>query len=226
MANRLVLVRHARVSANHIGRLLGSTDAPLDAVGLPQATELAGRMDEFREGRKNLTRRRGDAERTGEKEEGEGVRWFCSPMQRCRQTAQAIAGQTPIEIVDDLREIDFGRWENHRFAELAADDPGLARRWANFSPDLAFPGGESLAGFLQRTAAVAERLARDPADTVLAVSHGGVIRAMICHLLGLEPRNYVLFDIQYAAVVVLRLFDGKGVLVLGNAETAEGRIHG
>ena len=55
---------------------------------------------------------------------------------------------------------------------------------------------------------------------MLAVTHGGVIRAMICHLLGLEPRNYVLFEVDYAAVVVLHLFDGKGVLAFPSVEPA------
>ncbi len=37
MAKRLILVRHARVDAAYAGRLLGSTDAPLDASGHAQA---------------------------------------------------------------------------------------------------------------------------------------------------------------------------------------------
>jgi broad specificity phosphatase PhoE len=61
------------------------------------------------------------------------------------------------------------------------------------------------------------------AQTVLAVTHGGVIRAMICHLLALEPRQYVAFDVPYAAMVVIDLFDGKGVLAaLERPEPQEG----
>ena len=52
---------------------------------------------------------------------------------------------------------------------------------------------------------------------MLAVTHGGVIRAMICHLLGLEPRHYVLFEVDYAAAVVIDLFDGRGVLAVPSA---------
>ena len=65
---------------------------------------------------------------------------------------------------------------------------------------------------LGRVQAAADRLAGDAAETVLAVTHGGVIRAMICHLLGLEPRHYVLFNVGYAALAVIDLFDGGGVL--------------
>jgi alpha-ribazole phosphatase len=203
MANCLVLVRHARLAAGHAGRLVGSTDLPLDALGHAQARGLAP-------GIRRWAPQRG----------------YCSPMQRCRQTAQAIGADVPLEIDDDLREIDFGRWENRRFEELTAEDATLVDRWAAFEPDFVFPGGESLAAFLHRVHAVADRMACDPADTVLAVSHGGVIRAIICYLLGLEPRSYVLFDVAYASIVVLRLFDGKGVLVFSGADVPEEARHG
>jgi len=57
---------------------------------------------------------------------------------------------------------------------------------------------------------------------VLAVAHGGVIRTMICHLLGLEPHRYVAFDVPYAALAVIDVFDGRGVLAaLERLEVAE-----
>jgi alpha-ribazole phosphatase len=195
MAHRLVLVRHARLEAAHVGRLVGATDPPLDAAGLRQAAALAPRI-------RRLAPRR----------------CFCSPLGRCRQTAAAIAGDLEIEIDPALREIDFGRWEDRRFDDLKVEEPALVDRWAAFEFDFAFPGGESLRGFLERVQAAADRMAHDPADTVLAVTHGGAIRAIICHLLGLDPRNYVLFEVEYAAAVVLEVFDGRGVLVFPGAE--------
>ncbi len=47
---------------------------------------------------------------------------------------------------------------------------------------------------------------------------------MICHLLGLERRHYVLFEVDYAAVVVLRLFNGRGVLVFPGGDIPSGKI--
>jgi broad specificity phosphatase PhoE len=88
----------------------------------------------------------------------------------------------------------------------------LVDRWATLAPDFAFPGGERLAGFLQRVRATADRLVAEPCETVLAVTHGGVIRAMLCYLLGLDPRQYVVFHVGYAALAVIELFDGQGVL--------------
>jgi alpha-ribazole phosphatase len=189
MAKRLLLVRHGRIAAGHAGRLIGASDVPLDSCGQRQAHELAATLERFGP-----------------------QRCYCSPLTRCRQTAAAAVPQMEPTIDDDLREIDFGRWENHTFAEMAAADASLVERWATLADDFAFPGGDSVAAFLTRIRRAADRLTREDTDTVLAVAHGGVIRSMICYLLGLEPRHYVLFEVDYASLVMLRLFDGRGVL--------------
>jgi alpha-ribazole phosphatase len=189
MARRLLLVRHARIECGRAGRLVGATDVPLDDFGQSQARALACRVARLAPSR-----------------------CYCSPMKRCRQTALAIVPGMTINFLDELREIDFGRWENRSFQEVAAEAPALVDRWAAFETDFAFPGGEGLGSFLRRVHAAAERMTHDDSETVLAVTHGGVIRAMICHLLGLEPRQYVLFDVGYAATAVIDLHDGKGVL--------------
>jgi broad specificity phosphatase PhoE len=169
--------------------MIGATDIPLDAVGEAQARRLAMRL----------------------------ARWapqacYCSPLQRCRQMASVVVPDLQPHLDPDLREIDFGQWETRTFAEAAGNAPVLVERWAAFAPDFTFPGGESVSGFLCRVRSVAERMVHAEAKTVLAVTHGGVIRAMICHLLGLEPRRYVAFDVPYSALAVIDLFDGQGVL--------------
>jgi broad specificity phosphatase PhoE len=189
MAKRLLLVRHALPVGAVPGRLLGSSDPPLDARGLAHARALAARV----------TRLRPEC-------------CYSSPLRRCRETAQAIAGPLPVMLDADLREIDFGRWENRTFADVAAAEPELVHRWAAYDPDFTFPGGEQLAAFRNRVREAAARLAADPAVTVLAVTHGGVIRALLCHYLGLAPQHYVSFEPGYGALAVLNLFDGRGTL--------------
>ena len=98
------------------------------------------------------------------------------------------------------------------FSEIRDSSSEEVERWARLSPDFAFPGGESLRDFLDRVRRAADRLASDRAETVLAVTHGGVIKFMLCHLLGLEPQRYVAFEIAPASLTVVRLFEGKGVL--------------
>jgi broad specificity phosphatase PhoE len=200
MAKRLLLLRHAPILAGHLGQLIGASDVPLDPAGQRQAAILADRV----------------------------LQWapqacYCSPMQRCRQTAAAIAPELPLVIDPNLREIDFGHWEKRTFQEAAAADPSLVDRWARFDTDFAFPGGESVGDFLSRVQAAANRLVETREETILAVTHGGVIRTMICHLLGIEPRKYLAFDVPYLALAVVDLFDGHGVLAaLVRPEPREG----
>jgi alpha-ribazole phosphatase/probable phosphoglycerate mutase len=192
MADFLYLVRHGSVGSARDGRYLGSTDAPLDAVGRRQVEALAELL--------RAKRRCG--------------RCVCSPLRRAAQTAEILRsaiGRIP-EADPDLREIDFGRWEGKTFSEIRDSSPEEVARWAQFAPVFAFPGGESLRDFLGRVGRAADRLAADEAETVLAVTHGGVIKAMLCRLLGLEPRRYVAFEIAPASLTVVRLFEGKGVL--------------
>ena len=145
-------------------------------------------------------------------------------MQRCRQTAAAVAPELPPQIDPDLREIDFGQWEKRTFQEAAAADPSLVDRWADFDPDFAFPGGESVGGFLSRVQAAADRLVeaedgngaggharrRDPHDDLSPAweSSRGSIWRSTCPIL---------------AMAVIDLFDGRGVLAaLVRPEAAEG----
>ena len=192
MAQYLLLARHGSVANAPVKRYYGSTDLPLDAAGKRQARALA-----------ELLRARRPA------------RCFSSPLGRALETAQTVATHLSlnVETMPELREVDFGQWEGRTFAEIQKSDPENVARWAAFAPDFEFPGGESIHDFLERTARAAELLAAVPGEEVAAFTHGGVIRAVICHVLGLPPRHYLAFDVKPASVTVLKLFDGQGVLV-------------
>ena len=170
MANRLVLVRHARLDADHAGRLVGAHR--------PAPGRVAGQQQAARPGRPHRPAARRAAAA------------FAAPCSAAGRRPRRLPAGLPIEIDHDLREIDFGRWENRRFDELAADEPELVERWAAFAVRLRLSRRRKprrLSGPGRGAGPTA--WSRDPADTVLAVTHGGVIRAMICHLLGLEPRQ-------------------------------------
>jgi len=198
MADQLLLIRHAGIGPTWAGRYVGRTDLPLGPDGLREAQGLAALVQ---------SRKAGCC--------------FSSPLARAAETARTIAQAAglAVEVDQDLREVDFGRWEGRTFAEIAAADPDAVARWAAFGADFAFPGGESLAAFLDRVSLAAERLAAHPAKVVMAVTHGGVIRTMICRLLGLDPRSYVLFSVRTASAATIDLYEGRGVLS-GLNETA------
>ncbi len=191
MAKKLILIRHGMLEPEYSGRFVGRIDAGLSSAGRRQAEALARCLDRLEPGS-----------------------IIASPLRRARETAD-IAMKTRDQscLFDDgLCEIDFGDWEKKTFDEIKAADPENAARWGRFEKDFAFPGGESLSGFIDRIGALARRLASHPAPTVAAMTHGGVIRFLICHFLGLDPRHYLLFNVDYASVSILDLFGGAGVL--------------
>jgi len=191
MANRLILIRHGDLGESRRGRYIGRTDAALSAEGRRQAAALS----------EPLTRI------------GEAL-FFASPLLRTRETAEiALGAGGRFEIDDNLREIDFGCWEGMSFAEIVAADPAAVNRWAALEEEFTFPDGEGIARFRERIRAAADRAVTAPAETVVLFAHGGVIRFLVCRLLGLPDRHHLLFEIGPASISELRIDGGRGVLV-------------
>ena len=242
MANQLILIRHGDLGDRYRGRYIGRTDAPLSAEGRRQAATLTGpiaRMNGAHFLSSPLRRTRetaeialgangvlkntplwqavqkcSDARRAKTEERGVYGNTLsdevCSTMQQTSVFQQTAHGR--FHIVENLREIDFGRWEGMSFAEIAAADPAAVDRWAALDDAFAFPEGEGIKAFQERIRAVAERIAADPAGTVILFAHGGVIRFLICHFLGLQDRHHLLFDIRPASLSEIRIDGGCGVL--------------
>ena len=192
MAKKLLLARHCATAPEYYGKFVGSTDVDLGPEASEQAVRLAGVIDAHNP---DLV--------------------FCSPLSRARKTLElmdqpSLSGKMMIE--PDLREINFGRWEGKSFEEISESDSELVRRWSAWSPEFVFPEGDAVFDFLKRVHKTVDRLAALNKDNVLIVAHGGVIRAMICHLLRMPPENYLLFDIIPARLTTIDVFPEGGVL--------------
>ena len=192
MAKRLLLARHAETGPDYYGRFVGVSDIGLGPEAPAQAERLASIIAAYQP---SIT--------------------FCSPLRRAQLTAGMVNSATPLgDIVTDpeLREVDFGRWEGLTFAEIVEGDAELVKRWAVWSPDFAFPDGELTGDFLKRVQAAGDKFADRDEETVLAVAHGGVVRALICHFLKLPASNYLLFDVKPARLTVIDYFPEGGIL--------------
>lgn len=146
---RLFLVRHGETAANVAGRMQGRGDDPLTERGQQQVRAIAERL---------------------RREEHPVTALYSSPLGRAQLTADAIGaalGLTP-RLRDGLQEINLGALEGASAAELAA---AVGR-----DPDARYPGGESLREFAERTiGTLAGLIAAHPGETIVAISHGGVI---------------------------------------------------
>ena len=190
---RLYLVRHGETSSNRDGLGLGVADASLTDLGLRQTAAAVERLV------------------------GEPVdRILTSPLTRAASIARDLAERTgaPLEVRDELIEMDVGETEGLPFAEMRERFPGFLEAWRAPDPSqVAMPGGESLAQVAARLEPLVAELHTLPDESaVVAVSHNFVLRLLICRLLGLEVAAFRAFSIDLASLSTLSLRAGQASL--------------
>ena len=185
MSVRLLLVRHGQSTWNAEGRWQGWADAPLSDVGEEQARAAAKHLPEV-----------------------EAV--VSSDLLRARRTAELLCegrDLAPLEIYRGLRERGVGEFEGMTNPEIAERFPHLIGEDGKRPLDI--PGAEPIPSVISRVVAALSRVAKaHDGRAVLAVSHGGVIRALERHL-GIEPAHVSNLGGRWFDV------DGKGALSLG-----------
>lgn len=145
---KIHLIRHGLTEANTDGRYIGCrTDLPLSGEG----------VDELRLLRENI-------------DYPEIERLYSSPLLRCRQTAGVLYPAMEIQTVPNLREYDFGDFENKTAAQLE----GLPdfTDWTSGKIS-APPGGEDNADFVKRICLGLNEVVRDM--MAQGVTHSAVI---------------------------------------------------
>jgi probable phosphoglycerate mutase len=160
---QVALLRHAATAWTAEHRVHADDAAPLSAEGAAQVA--AWRLP-------------ADIARLG----GEGrLGWAASPLRRAVETAHRLGAATPT-LEPRLRELDYGDWRGRSFEEVDA----LA---ASLGWDGRPPGGESPAEVWLRARGWLDDLAAGPGpDLWVAVTHGGVIRALVGGALGWDLR--------------------------------------
>ncbi len=153
---KIILIRHGKTEGNIKGRYIGKTDEPLCEEGINEIRKNTYPKADF---------------------------VISSPMLRCRQTAEIIYGKIDY-IENDLRECDFGEFENKCFEELK-DNPDYLK-WMESGGTISFPGGESREVFSKRCVEAFERLIFKYSDlnTIAFVVHGGTVMAAAQKYLG------------------------------------------
>lgn len=115
-----------------------------------------------------------------------------SPLQRARLLAEALG--TP-RIDARLAEMHFGEWELQRYDTLGS----AIDAWADDPFGFRAPGGESSAEMAERALAwLADVQTAAPTVPVVVVAHGGPLRALTGHLLGLPRERWLTLDFAFA----------------------------
>jgi broad specificity phosphatase PhoE len=142
---------------------------------------------------------------------------YASPLQRTRESAEIVAARLglPIEFRDDLLELDFGEWTGATFDSIRADPRWQA--WSTQRSLAAIPGGESMRAVQQRVvAALLELNERHLHESVVLVSHGDVIRAVLLFALGMPLDLYNRIEIGQGSISTISIgASGIRVTTLG-----------
>lgn len=109
-------------------------------------------------------------------QEARAARWLTSPLIRARDTA-VLLGHPEARIEERLQEMHWGAWEGRRLADLRRDLGEAMTQNEARGLDLQPPGGESPRDVQIRLKPLLADLA-ERKETVTAVSHKGVIRAL------------------------------------------------
>ena len=159
----ILLARHGETDWNRDGRFQGHADPALNELGRRQARELGLRL-------------RG---------EQIGAIWS-SDLGRAKQTAFYVASQvnSVVRLSGELREMDVGSWSGFTREEIAARWPEEYERWRETGRG--WPDGEDFDAMQARVVeAILGVATAHPDDHVLVVTHGGPMRAIHAHAVGM-----------------------------------------
>ena len=148
------MIRHGQTPGNKLKRYIGVTDEGLSYAGIQAIKEKEYPVVDF---------------------------IYTSPKKRCRETAAIIYQEQECWRLDDLKECDFGDFENKNHYELADNDD--YQKWIDSDGLRPFPNGESLEGFGFRcvrgfTEVITNAFAKGY-STIAIVTHGGVIMSIM-----------------------------------------------
>ena len=138
--------------------------------------------------------------------------WVTSNLKRTTQTAQAILGAdegkrlsgVQLRAIPAFAEQHLGEWQGQeRKAFYAARKVGTHTLW--FAPASERPqGGESFEDLMQRVVPAIERLTTEHRGRdIVAVTHGGTIRAAVGFALGLPAQASLSFSVENCSLTRL-----------------------
>jgi probable phosphoglycerate mutase len=174
------LIRHMPTAWNAAGRLQGGEDVPVDSATAPK-WQIPPELAHFR--------------------------WLTSPLRRARDTARLLGIPEPV-IEPRLSEMHWGKWEGETLAGLRVRLGAEMAAIEAAGLDLRPPGGESPREVQARLRPLLTEIAQSGRPTA-AVTHKGVIRAVLALATGWDMRDKPPHRLDWSAAHLFRL-DASG----------------
>lgn len=151
---KIVLIRHSKTIGNLYGRYIGKTDEHLCEEGVILAqSKIFPQVSHI----------------------------YLSPLKRCIETADIIYKELNPIIIDELRECDFGDFENKNYKDLSGNRD--YQKWIDSNGSIPFPNGENPEEFKKRSIIgfdkVVENIIENKINDAAIIAHGGTIMSIL-----------------------------------------------
>lgn len=182
MPHRLYLIRHGATDSTATNRVCGASDVPLSAQGEAEMACVAKYL--------------------ADKEVGAV---YSSPLSRARIPAQALAQSRAVKhtAIEELAEVNFGKWEGLSFMQVFARWPLEAARTQRADATYTFPGGENIGAFQARVLKGLEGICAGLSSPAAVYTHGGVLRVIVGSLNKLSLAQSKALSFSTGSVTIL-----------------------
>ena len=157
----LYITRHGETEWNTQRRLQGWRNSPLTKKGIAQGNLLRDAVKKY-----NITK------------------IYTSTSERAVKTAMAARGKTtiPVELMDELREMNMGDWEGRTIDEIKEREPENFSNYWNAPHLFVKNTGEDFDEILDRSKKAIEKILEEEKEgNILIVTHGVTLKALMSH---------------------------------------------
>lgn len=147
---KVYLIRHGETQGNREKRYAGITDESLTKEGAEMLKNIKAPLAE---------------------------KLYVSPLKRTRETAEILYPNMEYEICENLKECNFGEFENLNYEELK--DKAEYQMFIDTGGRTAFPRGEDFHTFQKRCCDAFEKIVGNEKNDIAFVIHGGTIMALL-----------------------------------------------
>ena len=142
-------------------------------------------------------------------------RIISSPLVRCSRFAASLSQRLglPVHTEAGFSEISFGDWEGRAVKEVWKNDAKNVARFFLKPSRYPPPNGETIAAFEQRLMLAWEAiLSRHAGENLLLVTHGGVIRVLLCSILQMPLDGILRIEVPFASLSRIRVYHEGDIL--------------
>lgn len=178
---KLIFIRHGQTDWNLQGKIQGSYDSVLNDTGIKQAMELSEKL-------LNL--------------DYKFSKIYTSPQKRALKTAEILSEYSNIDYfpIEDLKEINMGKWEGLSWEEVEMKYPTEYREWYLNRQYTKTPDGESYDDMLKRVLKAIKKIIAENNDDVVIVSHSAIIMGLQCYVTNTPFNDMLKFKTKNANI--------------------------